>query len=162
MDGVGGHRLHPQPLHGLVDAADFHDVTEDQLALAAGIAGIDDAVDVLAFGEFEDLFEAGFGVGNRVEVEALRDGGQHLEIPRQFFAVGAHRHPQLDQMTDRRGDHRLVVFVVNIAAGAGFVEFAERFGQRPAEVGHDAGFLGDDEYFSHDESGPWCGHGLRD
>ena len=135
---------------------------EDEFPFAAGVAGVDDTVDVLAFGEFEDLFEAGFRVRDGIEVEVLGDGGQDGEIPWQFFAIRAHRHAELDEVADSGSDDGVVVFKVNIPAGAVLFEFTERLGESAAEVGHDAGFFGNDQCFSHNESGPGCGCGLRD
>src|SRR5262249_29134219 len=47
-DRLPRHRRDPEPVDGLDDPGRVHDVREDQLALAAGVAGVDDAVDVLA------------------------------------------------------------------------------------------------------------------
>ena len=149
-NGVVGHRLHPEPLHGLLDVADFHDVVENEFALAAGVAGIDDAVHVLALGELEDLLEAGFRALDGIEIKVLGDGREDLEIPRKLFAVGAHRHAQLDEVADGGGDDGLVIFKKRVAAGSFLFEFSQRLGERAAEIGHDAGFLGNDQCFSHD------------
>ena len=43
-----GHRAQPQALDGLLGAGLLEQVGEDQLALAAGVAGVDDVVDVVA------------------------------------------------------------------------------------------------------------------
>ena len=45
---VVGHRRQPQPLDRLLRAGLLEEVGEDQLALAAGVAGVDDLVDVVA------------------------------------------------------------------------------------------------------------------
>ena len=106
-DRVVGHRLHPEPLDRLLDVADVHDVAEDEFALAAGVAGVDDAVDVLALGELEDLLEAGFGAFDRIELEVFGDGGQDVEVPGQLvLAVAGDRHAQLDEVADGGGDDR--------------------------------------------------------
>ena len=161
-DGIVGHRLHPQPLDRLVELADFHDVAENQLPFAAGVACIDDQIDVLALGQFEHLLEAGLGSFDRVELELLGDRRQHAEIPRQLLAVRAHRHAQLDQVTDGGSDHCLLVFKKHIAAGALLFELAELFRQDAAEVGHDTRFFGNDQCFSHKKVGPLSGAGFRD
>ena len=41
LDRAAGHRGQPQPLHGLLRLGRLVDVGEDQLALAAGVAGVD-------------------------------------------------------------------------------------------------------------------------
>lgn len=148
-DGTGGHGLHPEAFDGFLDFSDFDDVAEDEFAFATGVAGIDDEVDVFAFGEFEDLFEAWFGIGDGVEVEGFGDGGEDVEFPGEFFAVGAHGHAEFDEVTDGGGDDGAVVFVPDVTAFALFFEFAEGFGEGLGEVVHDGGFFGDDEYFSH-------------
>ena len=154
--------MHPEPFGRLLDVADFHDVAENEFALAAGVAGVDDGVHVLAFCEFEDLLKADFGIGFGVEIKLIRDGGEHVELPRQFFAIRAHWHAQLDEVADCGSNQSLVVFEVNIAAGSFFFELAEDLGEDLGKVGHDAGFLGDDECFSHNECEPLKGYGLRD
>ena len=62
LNGLGGHRLHPEALDGLLDVADLDDVLEDEFTLAAGITSVDDEVEVFLFGEGEDVFEAAFGL----------------------------------------------------------------------------------------------------
>ncbi len=161
-DGIIGHRLHPETLDRLVDAADFHDVAENQLTLAAGVAGIDDEVDVLALRQLEDLLQAGFGVRDGIQIELVGDGREDVEIPRQLLAIRSHRHAQFDQVADGGSDDGGVVLEENIAAGSIFLELAKDLGEDPAEIGHDTGFFRDDECFSHGEIGPLSGCGLRD
>ena len=161
-DRVLRHRLHPQTLHRFLNATVLDDVAEDQLTLAAGVAGVDQEVDVLALGELEHLLEARLGIGLGFELEVFRDRRQHTKIPRQVFAIWSGGHLELDQVADGGGDDRLVILEVGIAGGAMLFKFAERLGQRAAEVGHDAGFFGDDEYFSHGDCKRCCECGLRD
>ena len=161
-DGIVGHRLHPQPLDRLVELADFHDVAENQLPFAAGVASVDDQIDVLALGEFEHLLEAGLGSFDRIKLELLRDRWQHGKVPWQLLAVGAHRHAQLNQVADSRGDHCLLVLKKHIAASALLFELAELFGQDSAEVSHDTRFFGNDQCFSHKKVGPLSGAEFRD
>ena len=148
-DRVLRHRLHPQALHGFLNAAVLDNVAEDQFTFAAGVAGVDQEIDVLALGELEHLLESRLGLGLGFELEIFRDCRQHAKIPRQVFAVRSGRHLQLDQVADGGGDDGFVIFEIGIAGGAMLFKFAERLGKRAAEVGHDAGFFGDDEYFSH-------------
>jgi hypothetical protein len=152
-DRVIRHRLHPQPFDRLGDLADFHDVAENKLTLPAGVAGVDDVADVLALGELEDLLEAGLGVWDGIEIELVRDGGQDSEVPWQFLTVRPHRHPQLDEVADGRGDDGGFVLEENVAARAVFVELAEHLGEDLAQVRHDARFFGNDECFSHGRKG---------
>jgi hypothetical protein len=57
-DALVGHRGHPQALEGLFALRELVYISEDQLALAPGVAGVDDARDVLAGEEFFELAEA--------------------------------------------------------------------------------------------------------
>lgn len=115
-DGVVGHRLHPEPSDGLGDFADFDDVAEDELTFAAGVAGVDDVGDVFALGELEDLFETGLRVWDGVEVELVGDGGEHAEVPGEFFPVWTHGHAKLDEVAHGGGDDGGVVFKKHVAA----------------------------------------------
>ena len=56
-DRLLGHRRDPQALDGLVDAGGLVDVREDQLALAARVAGVHNAVDVVASEQLVDRLE---------------------------------------------------------------------------------------------------------
>ncbi len=109
-DGALGHGLHPEAFGGLLDLAVFDDVAEDEFAFASGIASVDDFGDVFAAGELEDLLESSLGVDDGVEVESLGDGGEDIELPRQFFAIGAGRHAKFDKVSDGRGDDSFLVF----------------------------------------------------
>ncbi len=148
-DGSGGHRLHPQALDRLLDTADLHDVAENKLPFPAGVAGIDDEVHILAFGEFEHFFQFGLRGLNRIEIELLGDGREDVELPWKFLAVRSHRHAQLHEMADCGSDDRLIVFVMDITAGADLVEFPQGFGKCLGEIVHDGRFLGYNQCFSH-------------
>ena len=115
-DGVVGHRLHPQASHRFGDGSDIEDVAENEFTFAAGVAGVDDAIHVLALGELENLLQAGLRVQDRIQIKIFRDSWQDVEFPRQFFAVGSHGHSQFDEVSDGGGDDSGVVFVENIAA----------------------------------------------
>jgi hypothetical protein len=66
-DGGRRHRLEPEPLDGMLAPVMGDDVAEDEFALAPGVAGVDEAVHVLAFDEFDQRLEP---------VLALLDGGE--------------------------------------------------------------------------------------
>ena len=51
----------------------LHDVTEDQLSLAARVTGIDHAADVLAFQQFGQELEPVFCAFDGLEVKMRRD-----------------------------------------------------------------------------------------
>lgn len=52
---------------GVFRAGVGDDIAEDQLPFASGVARIDEAVDVLAFDEFDEGFEAVLALLNRGE-----------------------------------------------------------------------------------------------
>jgi len=132
---------------GFFAAAGLHDVAEDEFALAAGVAGIDDGVDIRAF---EELFEGGETVGaafDGFEFEVVRDEGEAIEVPLGFFAVGGFWEGEFEEVAYCGGDDVGIIFEVVFL----LVEFghARGFGEDAGEVGGDTGFFGDDESFPH-------------
>ena len=99
-DRGGGHRLQPQPLHGLRRLRVLDDVAEDELALAAGVAGIDERVHVLAFEEALEDFKAAFAALDGFEREAGREVRQMVEGPFAAFDVVFLGDGQFEQMAD--------------------------------------------------------------
>ena len=113
-------------------------VIENELAFAAGVAGIDDFVDVLARDQFFQVRENVLRLVDRLELEFFRNDRQRLESPEAvFLLVDVLWHEQFRDMADRRGDDVFVVLEV--------VAFLRDFAERAREVRGDAGFLGDDE-----------------
>ena len=72
-DGARRHRLQPQPLHGLSGLGVLHDQPEDQLALASGVAGIDECPHVLALHQLDQLLEAVVRLVDRFQIEMGRN-----------------------------------------------------------------------------------------
>ena len=69
------HRRDPEPLDRLRDARRLADVREDQLALAAGVAGVDHAVDVLLGEQLVDRLQLLLRLRvARVQPELVRAG----------------------------------------------------------------------------------------
>ena len=68
-NGLRRHRLQPQPLHGFAQrlgtASVLLNQAKNQLALAPGVAGVDEGADVFALGQFDHGVEAGFGFFDR-------------------------------------------------------------------------------------------------
>jgi hypothetical protein len=72
-DALVGHRGIHSALHRLFALRELVYISEDQLALAAGVAGVDDARDVLAGEEFFQLAEAVLALGQGLEPELRRE-----------------------------------------------------------------------------------------
>lgn len=150
MDGSGCHGLHPESFHGLADFPVVHDVLEDEFSLAAGITGIHDFGDVLELGEFEDVAEASFGLFDGLEGKITGDGRKDVEIPRKVLSVGAGGHFELDKMTDRGGDHSLIVLeILGITGLSLFGKLAEFFREGFGEICSNRGLLSDDQSLGH-------------
>ena len=141
-----GHGLHPQALDRLFAARGVHDVTENQLPLAAGVAGIDEGVHVLALHQAGQDLVTVLALLDGVQFEDFRQNGQAGEAPADLFAVH-HRHPQLQQMAHGAGNDMRLVFIPVLFLRERL--HAGGFGQRAGEIGGDAGLLGNNQGFGH-------------
>jgi hypothetical protein len=139
-DRTLSHRLQPEPPHGLAGIRMLQDVAEDQLPLAAGIAGIDEAGHVLAPDELDQQLEPRFGLLDRREVEARRNDGEMLERPAAGAGVVFFGSAQFEQMPyGRREDVIRALEVIAVP-----LETAER----ARDIRRDRWFLRDDELFA--------------
>ena len=136
-DRLGRHRLQPKALDRLPRARVLRDQAKDEFALASGIAGIDDAIDVLALDQSRQQLEPLFVACDRVQVEVRRDDGQVRERPFAALDLHAFGRLDLDQMPDRGGHHVTLAFEI--------VLHAWQSTERAGDVGGDGGFLGDDQ-----------------
>jgi hypothetical protein len=103
------HRADPQALDGLVDSRGLVDVGEDQLALAARVARVHDAVDVVALQQLVDhlqllirLLVAG------AEPELFGDDRQVGHTPLLEALVVVLGVGQLNEVAHREADHGVV------------------------------------------------------
>ena len=150
LDRAGGHGLHPEAFDGLLDLPVVHDVLEDELSLAAGITGIHDFGDVPELGELEDVAEASFGLFDGLEGEIAGDGREDVEFPRKVLSVGAGGHFELDEVTDRGGDHSLIVLEILGITGLSLLgKLAEFFREGFGEICSNRGLLSDDQSLGH-------------
>ena len=136
-DRLLGHRLEPEALDRLPASGQLDDVVENQLSLAAGVAGIDDGGNGGILEEFLDHLEAVGRACDRLQFELLGDDRQGLELPGETLAA-RHlvREAKLHQMAHRGGDD--VVFDLKELRAARLAP------QRSGEVGGNARLLGDD------------------
>ena len=133
---AGRHGLQPEPLDRLLGLRVLDDVAEDQLALAAGVAGVDQRVHVLALDQLEQQLEPRLALLDRPQVEVRRNDRQMGKRPLAALDLELVRHAQLQQMADRRRKHVLVALVVVVL----LLEAAQRLG----DVAGDGRFLGND------------------
>ena len=104
------------------------EVGEDQLALAPGVTGVDDVIDVLAREQLLERVEALLRILDRLEAEFFRNDRQRLEPPEAvFLLVDVLRHLELHEVTDGGRDDVFVVFVV--------VALLRNFAERAREIG---------------------------
>ena len=96
------HRVQPQPPHGLLRFRLLVQIREDQLPLAAGVAGVDDLVDVVAtelFGDNRHLLARALVADD--ELELLRHDRQVSHPPGLELRVVLVRVGELHEVPDR-------------------------------------------------------------
>ena len=138
-----GHRLEPEAVDGLLRPRLLERPGEDQLALAAGVAGVDDPVDVRALEQLGD--HAHLLLGALVadhELEVVGHDRQVRHAPLLVLGVVLVRLGELDEVADRPGHD--VVVRLEVA-----LELLERAGQDARQVAADGRLLGDDEGLPH-------------
>ncbi len=145
-DRLLGHRVQPQPLHGLVRAGLLVQVGEDQLAFPPGVAGVDDQVHVVAAELTLDHVHLLLGpLIPDDELEALGDDRQIGHAPFLELVVVFVRVSELDEMADGPRDD--VIRALEIA-----LRFGECARQNAHQVAPNRWLLCDDERLGH-ESG---------
>ena len=112
FDGSRGHRLQPQPLNRLGAFGVTHDITEDQLAFAARVTGVDQAADIFALDELGEELEPSLGLLNRLQVKVRWNHRQVCKRPFAALDLELVRHGDFDQVADGGGQHKVVVFKV--------------------------------------------------
>src|SRR3981081_3448629 len=138
----GGYRLQPEALHRLLNAAEFQQVTKDKLALAAGVAGVDQKIDILPLHQTLKQVEARLRLFDRLAVELVRYDRQVCEAPFAAFHIELTRQTELDQMPQSGRNDVTVTFKVIFH----FLETAEGASQI---AGH-ARLLRNDQSFGHE------------
>mmetsp|Transcript_3271 Transcript_3271/g.11449 ORF Transcript_3271/g.11449 Transcript_3271/m.11449 type:complete len:1068 (-) Transcript_3271:367-3570(-) len=149
-DGGRRHRLQPQPLDRFVQRPlgrlrVLLDQAEDQFALAARVAGVDQGRDVLAADQLDEGVQPALVLVDRVEVEVRRDHRQMGEAPLATLDVELLGRGDLHQMAHGRADDVVLVLEVVVM----LVELARHGGQRADDVLRHAGLLGNDQCLAH-------------
>ncbi len=140
-DRLRGHRLQPKALHRLLRAGVLGDEVEDQLALAARVAGVDEAGDVLALDQPRQQLEAVLGLLDRLHREVRRDDrqvgkGPFTALDLEFLGQG-----ELEKVADGRRQDVVVGLEVVLLLG----EAAQRTG----DVLRDGRLFRDDQLLAH-------------
>ena len=107
-----GHALQPQALRWLLGLGVLYDVAENQFALAPRVACVNHVIHVLATQELCQRFEFRLRFRNRLEVKMRWNVRQVREAPFAAFDLVFLGNRQFEQMTDRRGDHILIVLMM--------------------------------------------------
>ena len=137
-----GHGLQPEAFDGVFVLGQKAKVVENELALAAGVAGVDDFADVFSGDQFLQVSEDVLRFIDRLELELLRDNWKSFQTPESvFFLVDVLRHEELGDMADGRRDNVFIVLVV--------ATLLRHLAQGARKVARNAGFFGDDERFGH-------------
>ena len=144
-DRVRRHRLQPKPRDGLarrfprvLRCRVLDDVAKNQLPLAPGVAGIHEAVDVVALNQAQQHPQPRLALGDRLEVKMRGDVRQLVESPFAALDVLIGRHDNRQQMAHGRGNHVVVVLekVLRLVA---------RRLEHTGDIGRDRRFLCDDK-----------------
>ncbi len=146
LDRPARHRAEPQPLDRLLDPRGLVRVGEDQLALAPGVAGVHDPLDVLAPYELVDGLQLlARLLVVRDELELLRQDRQVGEAPLLELRVVLVRRREADEVPDRPGDDIVVALKVGLVLAV-----LEGTGQHGREVAAHGWLLCDDERLAHE------------
>ena len=133
-NGLGRHALQPQAADRLAQRLGAPGVllnqAEDQLALAPGVAGIDDLGDVFAFGQLDHRVQARLGFVHGFELKVRRNDRQVGKTPFAALDVKLFGRLNLHQVTHRAGDDVGVAFKVLVM----LFELARRRRERTHDV----------------------------
>ena len=140
-DRIRGHALQPEASGGFFGTGKLDDVVENELALAAGVAGVDDFGDIGSLEEAFEEIQARRGFFYRLEIEVVGNDRKAGEAPLAPFFIHLIREAEFDEVANRGGDDVLVVFEIVILAG----ELAESFG----EIAGDGWLFGYDQGLGH-------------
>jgi len=140
-DRVGGHALEPEASGGFFRAREFDDVVENEFALAAGVASVDDLGDIGAFEQALEEVQARDGFFYWLEVEVVRNNREAGKAPLAALFIHLVWEAKFDEVADRGGDDVRVVFEIIILAG----KLPEGFGK----IAGDRGFFGDNQGLGH-------------
>ena len=150
-DRLGGHRLHPKALDGLLHARFLDDVAENQLAFTPGVAGIDDGIHVRPLEQPLEHFQAGLGFLDRLQIKFLRQYRQVIELPLKLLSIRRGRHRQLQKVADGAGNDMGVVFEILLLVFE--LRHARLLSQHTCQVCHDGGFFCDNQGLGHGGGG---------
>jgi len=120
-------------------AEELEDLAEDQLALAPGVAGVHDRLDVLAREQLLDRADALRLALLLLQLELPRKDGERVERPALVLGVDVLGREQLDDVAHRERDDAVVRLPVAVVLGES--------AQRGDDVARDARLLRDDQRF---------------
>ena len=95
------HRLQPQAFDRLRGLGMVDDVTENQFAFAAGVAGVDQCGDIFELDESREHLEAPFRSFDRLQIEVFWNDRQIDQRPFTAFDLYAFGRHDCQQMADR-------------------------------------------------------------
>ena len=146
-DRLRRHALQPQAADRLAQRLDapgiLLDQPEDQFALAARVAGVDELVHIFAFGQPHHGVEPSLGFVHRLEVKVRRNHRQVGKAPFAALDIKGLGRLDLDQVANRAGDHIALVLKVLIM----LLELACDRRERTHDVLGHRRFFGNDQCF---------------
>jgi hypothetical protein len=142
---LGSHALQPEAACRLFVPSELEQVVEDQFTFAPGIARVNDIVDIGPLEQPLDQIESSLSFLDWFESEMIRNDRKIGKAPFTALLVHLAGQAQLDEVTDCRGDHILVIlkkiiFLGNFAESAGEVGGDTRLFSYHESFGHVTGF----------------------
>ena len=106
------HGLKPQTINRFLTLGRFHNVAEDQLALAPRITGVYDFVNLFALEKFFKSVQLGFGLFNRSKIKVRRDDRKIGEAPFTSFYFVFCRLLEFEKVTHSGSNNIRISLVV--------------------------------------------------
>src|SRR2546430_9721881 len=103
-DRIRCHRLQPQTPNWLFNAAEFDQIAENQFAFAAGVASVNQKVDIFSLHQLLEHVEARLGFLDRPELNFVGDNRQIGKAPFPALYIELARQRQFNQMSERGRD----------------------------------------------------------
>ena len=97
-NGLGRHGLQPKPAYRLLSLSVLDNQSEDQLAFAPGVTGVDNSVDIFAADQLGEQLEPVLGAGDWVQVKVIGNNRQVGKRPLAPFDLYVVRRLDLKQV----------------------------------------------------------------
>ncbi len=141
-DRRGRHRLEPEPPDRFLAGRQLHDVAENQFALAARVARIDQARHVRPLHQLFQQAQPPFAPFNRLQGKFFRDDRQAGKAPLPLFLIEFARQAKLDEVADGGRKDIGVALVIGLVTIGNLLKTTDGLGD----------ITGDARFFCNDKS----------